>query len=69
MTEWKRYAKKEGQPLRPYIPGEDMTGISVWEGDVLEEGGMIAMNISNPDDKWYIGKEFFKENYVLLGDV
>jgi hypothetical protein len=50
--------------MRPYIPGEDLTGISVWDGDTLEEGGMIAMNPKNPDDQWYVGKDFFNENYI-----
>lgn len=50
--------------MRPYIPGEDLTNISVWEGDKLEEGGMIAINPSNPKDKWYVAKKFFQENYV-----
>lgn len=46
------------QPIRPYEPGEDMTGISVYDGDVLEEGGGVAYNPNNLKDQWYISKQF-----------
>ena len=42
MTEYKNYRKKNLQPMRPYIPGEDLTGVSVSPEDTPEEGGMIA---------------------------
>ena len=60
----KFYRKKAVQPMRPYEPGESMEGISVSQGDVVEEGGMIAHNPNKPDDQWYIAKKFFEENYV-----
>ena len=71
---WKNYIKQTLQPMRPYIPGEDLTEISVWEGDTPELGGMIAINPKNKTDKWYVAKAFFEENYkeddskVLLHD-
>jgi hypothetical protein len=49
--------------MRPYIPGEDLTGISVSKEDTPELGGMIAINASNPKDQWYVAKDFFKKNY------
>jgi hypothetical protein len=63
-VEYKNYIKKALQPMRPYVPGEDLTGISVWDGDEPEEGGMIAVNPKDPNDKWYVAKKFFRENYV-----
>lgn len=63
MIEFKNYRKKHVQPMRPYIPGEDLTGISVSTEDTPEEGGMIAVNPTNPVDRWYISKEFFEANY------
>jgi len=72
MGDFKNYIKHVAQPMRPYMPGEDLEaqGISVWDGDVPEEGGMIAVNPKNEDDKWYVAKAFFEENYVadFLGD-
>lgn len=61
MGEWKRYRRTGTTEMRPYVPGEDMTGISVSEQDTPEEGGMIARNESNHDDQWYVGKKFFEE--------
>lgn len=49
--------------MRPYIPGEDLTGISVNKEDTPELGGMIARNPANIEDKWYVGKAFFEANY------
>ncbi|UCE99926.1 MAG: hypothetical protein JSV82_02345, partial [Planctomycetota bacterium] len=63
---FKNYTKTVPQPLRPYEPGEDLEaqGISVWEGDTIEPGGMIAQNPKDPTDQWYVSKKFFDENYV-----
>ena len=66
MSNWKNYIKMAAQPMRPYVPGEDLTGISVWEGDTPEEGGMIARNPKDPNDQWYVGKEFFNNNYIEM---
>ena len=68
MSEFKNYMKKSLQPMRPYIPGEDLARISVWAGDIPEEGGMIAQNPNDPKDVWYVGKKFFEKNYVLIKD-
>lgn len=64
MSEYKNYRKKNVQPMRPYIPGEPMGGISISENVSLEEGGMIATNPDNPEDQWYVSKQFFDDNYV-----
>lgn len=61
---FKNYRKKNVQPMRPYIPGEDLTGVSVSAEDTPEEGGMIAVNPANPADQWYVAKQFFADNYV-----
>jgi hypothetical protein len=67
MEDYKNYYnKKNVQPLRPYVPGEDMSGIYVNPVDTVEEGGMIAHLPNNPVAKWYITSfdEFFEANYV-----
>ncbi|MEJ1472145.1 MAG: hypothetical protein RPU59_13925 [Candidatus Sedimenticola sp. (ex Thyasira tokunagai)] len=63
MGKFKSYRKKNLQSMRPYVPGEDLTGVSVSDEDTPEEGGMIAVNPGNTDDKWYIAKDFFNANY------
>lgn len=60
---FKNYKKKAEQPMRPYVPGEDMSEISVSPEDTPEPGGMVAVNINNPADKWYVAKQFFQDNY------
>lgn len=64
MDGYKDYRKKNVQPMRPYVPGEDMSGVSVSAEDTPEEGGMIACNPANPKDKWYVAKDFFEKNYL-----
>jgi len=63
---FKFYRKKALQPMRPYVPGEDLTGISVNKEDTPELGGMIAQNVANPKDQWYVAKKFFEENYEAV---
>jgi hypothetical protein len=69
MENYKNYIKKAVQLMRPYIPGEDLTGISVSPEDTPEAGGMIAINPKNPNDKWYVAKDFFQENYVKADNL
>ena len=65
ILDWKEYYKPASQIMRPYVDGEDMTGISVSSEDTPEIGGMIAVNRDNANDKWYVAKEFFEKNYKL----
>lgn len=58
-----KYSKKGFVEIRNYIPGEDLTGISVNREDSPAEGGMIARNPDNHADQWYISKKFFEDHY------
>lgn len=58
----KKYRKVGTQAMRPYVVGEDLTGVSVSEEDTPEEGGMIAVGSDN-GAKWYVSKTFFNLNY------
>ena len=49
--------------MRPYVEGEDMDGISISESDTPEVGGMIAVNENIDNDKWYVAKQWFEDNY------
>lgn len=62
-NDFKLYRKKALQPMRPYILGEDLTGVSVNKEDTPELGGMIARNPLNHEDQWYVAKKFFNDNY------
>ena len=63
MERFEHYRKKNTQQMRPYMPGEDLTGILVNKEDTPEIGGMIAMNDKNNEDRWYVAKKFFEDNY------
>lgn len=54
MSEFKFYSRKGQVEARPYVPGEDLSGVSVAAVDEPGEGGMIARNPKNHDDQWYI---------------
>ena len=60
---FKKYRKVGIAEMRPYVVGEDLTGISVNKEDTPEPGGMIARNPINNDDRWYVAKRFFEDNY------
>jgi hypothetical protein len=60
---YKTYRKQGTQLMRPYVPGEDLTGVSVSTEDSPEQGGMIAIGTDN-DARWYVSKTFFEANYV-----
>ena len=62
----KNYRKTQVQPMRHYFVGEDMTGISIAEGDTPEAGGMVAVNPKDKTDRWYVAKQFFEDNYELV---
>ena len=66
MIEFEYYRKKLLQPMRPYILDEDMNGISVNKEDTPELEGMVAFNPDNPEDRWYVAKKFFEENYEKI---
>jgi hypothetical protein len=59
------YRKKNVQAMRPYVEGEDMTGISVAVSDTPEVGGMVEVSADDKTDRWYVSKSFFEKNYVL----
>jgi len=68
MSEWKHYRKRGTTEMRPYVPGEDLSGVSVNDEDRAEvraerTGGMIARNSDNHADQWYVAKAYFQKMY------
>ena len=68
MSGFKTYLRTGSCEARPYVLGENMTGISVNKEDAHEVatigGGMIFRNPDNHEDKWYVAKAFFDKNYL-----
>jgi hypothetical protein len=50
--------------MRPYVPGEDLSGVSVSSEFTPRKGDMIARDPSNHADVWHVDGDFFQENYV-----
>jgi len=67
MNEFKQYIRTNIAEMRPYILGEDLSNISVNRVDnPRTDMGMVARNPNNHDDMWYIAKEYFETNFMLL---
>ena len=66
MEEFKKYRRKGLSEMRPYVKGEDLTGINValinYSINPETDMGMIARNPKNHDDKWYVARKYFEEN-------
>jgi hypothetical protein len=64
---FKPYRRKQTTELRPYVPGENMMGISVSEADKLvgspKLGDMIARNPKNHKDQWLVAEQYFIDNF------
>lgn len=66
---FKSYVKKGYTQMRPYIPGEDLSGVSVSDEDKPPKlGDMIARNVSNHKDSWLVAKEYFEAHYESAPD-
>ena len=67
MSDFKQYRRKQIAELRPYVPGEDMTDISISTPDrdrgAPEVGDMIARNPKNHADKWLVALQYFTDNF------
>ena len=64
---WKKYRRTGLSEMRPYIPGEDLAGISVNKEDIPKDGDMIARNPKNHEDQWLVAKAYFEANLEEVG--
>lgn len=62
LPEFKEYVRKGSTLMRPYMPGENLSLISVSPQDIPSLGGMIAKNVKNSKDQWYVAQAYFEEN-------
>lgn len=63
MEDFKQYKRKGLSEMRPYVSGEDLTGVSVSATDNPEtDMGMIARNPVNHADQWYCARKYFEDN-------
>jgi len=66
---WNQYKRKGLSEMRPYVVGEDVTGVSISQADLdngsPKEGDMIARNPNNNEDQWLVAKKYFEDNLEL----
>ena len=68
MSKFKRYRRNGLVEMRPYIPGEDLTSVSVNQvDDPPNDLSMIARNPKNHADKWYVAKKYFEDSFEPAG--
>lgn len=60
---WSLYRETGLTEMRPYVPGEDLSSVSVSSQDKVGDGGLVARNPKNHDDKWYVAATYFTANY------
>lgn len=67
MSEFKQYRRKRNAELRPYVPDENMDGISISDADAKagspKAGDMIARNPENHEDQWLVAAQYFADHF------
>jgi hypothetical protein len=65
--EFTQHRKKQLSEMRPYVEGEDMTGVSISEPDRENGspmiGDWIARNPTNHNDVWLVSASYYEENF------
>lgn len=65
---YQEYHRTGSTWMRPHVPGEDMTGVSVDKSDLDKldsPGGFVAADPNDPDSQWYVSAEWVAKNYIL----
>ena len=67
MSDFIRYRRKQIAELRPYVPFENLHGVSVSPADKEAGsplmGDMIARNPNNHADQWLVAAQYFADNF------
>lgn len=65
--EFTQYRRRQIAELRPYVPGEDTSHVSVSvpdrEAGSPKQGDMIARNPKNHEDQWLVAAAYFADNF------
>lgn len=64
---FKQYRRTQIAEMARWVPGTNMSGVSVSEVDrnagSPKDGDMIARNPKNHDDKWLVAAQYFADNF------
>lgn len=68
--EFQQFRRSAIAEMKPYIEGQDMTGISISSEDIKNGspklGDMIARNPKNHNDQWLVAKQYFMDNFLAM---
>jgi hypothetical protein len=69
---WKKYRRPGITEMRPWLPDEDITGLSISADDFRngspKMGDMIARNPKNHADRWLVNAAYFFANFAPAED-
>lgn len=67
INNFSSYRKSRTTEMRPWVEGEDMTGVSISKVDrengSPKAGDMIARNPGQVEDMWLVSAAYFATNY------
>ena len=70
MSEFKKYRRTQIAEMARWVPGFNMSRVSVSEPDRENgspmDGDMIARNPKNHDDQWLVAAQYFADNFEPL---
>jgi hypothetical protein len=70
MTEFAKYRRTQIAEMTPWLPGLDMTRVSVslpdGEDGSPKAGDMIARNPKNHADMWLVAAKYFADNFEAM---
>ncbi len=70
MSAFRQYRRSQIAELRPYVPGESLTDVSISTADTFagspKVGDMIARNPKNHADQWLVATRYFADNFEAM---
>lgn len=67
MSGFTKYRRSQIAELRPFDPGEVLSGVSIAQVDLdagsPKAGDMIARNPKNHADQWLVAAKYFADNF------
>ncbi len=65
-----QYRRKQITELRPWIEGDNLSGVSISQVDKdagsPRPGDMIARNPANHADRWLVAAKYFADNFEQI---
>ena len=67
-----KYQRTQIAEMREYVEGEKLCKVSISVTDEIDGspkvGDMVARNPKNHEDQWLVAKQYFQDNFEILGN-